>query len=251
MTASRGPAEPRYTCRAPTSSARDDDRLASLGVNVFEGHAAENVRGAHVVVTSTAVRPQNPRSPRPAGTASPSSPREMLAELMRLKYGVAVRAATARPRPPRWSRSPRTARLEPTWWWRRLGVLGSGRGSARASSWWRRRMSRTARSSSSPDLAVVTNIDASTSTPTATSPTSGGLPRLREQGPFYGGRSCVSTTRVQDICRGSSAGGDLRSHSPGERLRRDLELTPTGSHYTATSRAAARASEADRAAPTT
>src|SRR3954464_6684568 len=36
------------------------DRLASLGARIFEGHAAENVAGAQVVVTSTAVKPTNP-----------------------------------------------------------------------------------------------------------------------------------------------------------------------------------------------
>ena len=38
------------------------ERLAGQGARVFEGHAAEHVEGAHVVVCSTAVRADNPRS---------------------------------------------------------------------------------------------------------------------------------------------------------------------------------------------
>jgi len=67
------------------------DRLASLGARVFEGHEAENAGGAHVVVTSTAVRPRNPEVEEARRHGVPVIPRaEMLAELMRLKYGVAV-----------------------------------------------------------------------------------------------------------------------------------------------------------------
>ena len=67
------------------------DRLASLGARVFEGHAAEHAGGAHVVVTSTAVRPDNPEVAEARRHGVPVIPRaEMLAELMRLKYGVAV-----------------------------------------------------------------------------------------------------------------------------------------------------------------
>jgi UDP-N-acetylmuramate--alanine ligase len=67
------------------------DRLAALGARVAEGHAAENVAGAQVVVTSTAVRPDNPEVVEARRAGIPVIPRaEMLAELMRLKYGVAV-----------------------------------------------------------------------------------------------------------------------------------------------------------------
>jgi UDP-N-acetylmuramate--alanine ligase len=65
--------------------------LQALGARVFEGHAADYVRGAHVVVTSTAVRPTNPELAEARRLGVPVIPRaEMLAELMRLKYGVAV-----------------------------------------------------------------------------------------------------------------------------------------------------------------
>ena len=66
-------------------------RLASLGASVFEGHAAGNVAGAEVVVTSSAVAPENPEVVEAHKLHIPVIPRaEMLAELMRLKYGIAV-----------------------------------------------------------------------------------------------------------------------------------------------------------------
>ncbi len=67
------------------------ERLAGLGARVEEGHAALNVQGAHVVVTSTAVKNDNPEVLEARRLGVPVIPRaEMLAELMRLKYGVAV-----------------------------------------------------------------------------------------------------------------------------------------------------------------
>ncbi len=67
------------------------ERLESLGATVFEGHRAENLAEAQVVVTSTAVRPDNPEVVEARRRGLPVIPRaEMLAELMRLKYGVAV-----------------------------------------------------------------------------------------------------------------------------------------------------------------
>jgi UDP-N-acetylmuramate--alanine ligase len=67
------------------------DRLAQLGATVFEGHAAENIAGATVVVTSSAVSPQNPEVQAAHARKIPVIQRaEMLAELMRLKYGIAI-----------------------------------------------------------------------------------------------------------------------------------------------------------------
>ncbi len=66
-------------------------RLAFLGAIIFEGHCAENVSGAEVVVVSSAVRPENPEVAAARAAHIPVIPRaEMLAELMRLKYGIAV-----------------------------------------------------------------------------------------------------------------------------------------------------------------
>jgi UDP-N-acetylmuramate--alanine ligase len=67
------------------------DRLTSRGARIAEGHAAENVGEAHVVVTSTAVRRDNPEVIEARRRGIPVIPRaEMLAELMRLKYGIAI-----------------------------------------------------------------------------------------------------------------------------------------------------------------
>jgi UDP-N-acetylmuramate--alanine ligase len=70
------------------------ERLRRLGANIFEGHLAENVRGAHVVVVSSAVQSSNPEVVEAHKLKIPVIPRaEMLAELMRLKTGIAVAGA--------------------------------------------------------------------------------------------------------------------------------------------------------------
>jgi UDP-N-acetylmuramate--alanine ligase len=67
------------------------DRLEWLGATVYEGHAASQIEGAQVVVTSTAVRADNPEVAEAQRKQVPVIPRaEMLAELMRLKYGIAI-----------------------------------------------------------------------------------------------------------------------------------------------------------------
>jgi UDP-N-acetylmuramate--alanine ligase len=66
-------------------------RLAQLGAMIFEGHAPENVVGAEVVVTSSAIAPDNPEVAAAHQQLIPVIRRaEMLAELMRLKYGIAI-----------------------------------------------------------------------------------------------------------------------------------------------------------------
>ena len=70
------------------------ERLQSLGAAIFEGHQASNADGAHVVVTSSAVQSDNPEVVEARKMKIPVIPRaEMLAELMRLKYGIAVAGA--------------------------------------------------------------------------------------------------------------------------------------------------------------
>jgi UDP-N-acetylmuramate--alanine ligase len=70
------------------------ERLRNLGATIREGHQAENVQGAHVVVISSAVRPENVEVVEAHRLKIPVIPRaEMLAELMRLKYGIAVAGA--------------------------------------------------------------------------------------------------------------------------------------------------------------
>ncbi len=70
------------------------ERLRRLGANIFEGHLAENVHGAHVVVVSSAVHTSNPEVLEAHKLKIPVIPRaEMLAELMRLKTGIAIAGA--------------------------------------------------------------------------------------------------------------------------------------------------------------
>ena len=66
-------------------------RLAGLGAAVFEGHREENIAGAEVVVTSSAIAAENPEVLEAHKLHVPVIQRaEMLAELMRLKYGIAI-----------------------------------------------------------------------------------------------------------------------------------------------------------------
>ena len=70
------------------------ERLASLGARVFEDHAASHARDAQVVVVSSAVAADNPEIQEAHRRQVPVIPRaEMLAELMRMKFNVAVAGA--------------------------------------------------------------------------------------------------------------------------------------------------------------
>ena len=67
------------------------DRLLGLGARIYEGHRAENAAASDVVVTSSAVSPANPEVAEARRRKIPVIQRaEMLAELMRLKFGIAV-----------------------------------------------------------------------------------------------------------------------------------------------------------------
>src|SRR5438477_7672396 len=67
------------------------DHLHGLGATVFEGHTATNIAGAEVVVTSSAINAGNPEVEEARRLHVPVIQRaEMLAELMRLKYGIAI-----------------------------------------------------------------------------------------------------------------------------------------------------------------
>jgi UDP-N-acetylmuramate--alanine ligase len=66
-------------------------RLVGLGATVFEGHVADNIAGAEVIVTSSAIAAENPEVAEAHILHVPVIQRaEMLAELMRLKYGIAI-----------------------------------------------------------------------------------------------------------------------------------------------------------------
>jgi UDP-N-acetylmuramate--alanine ligase len=84
-----------YTVSGSDLKASDiTERLQLLGAKIRVGHAAEHVEGADVVVTSSAVNEQNPEVQATRQAGIPLIPRaEMLAELMRLKYSVAVAGA--------------------------------------------------------------------------------------------------------------------------------------------------------------
>jgi len=67
------------------------ERLAGMGATIFVGHAAANAAACDVVVTSTAVAKDNPEVMEARSRKIPVIQRaEMLAELMRLKYGIAI-----------------------------------------------------------------------------------------------------------------------------------------------------------------
>ena len=67
------------------------DRLKKFGAMIFEGHRAENIHGSEVVVTSSAISKANPEVAEAHALKIPVIQRaEMLAELMRLKYGIAI-----------------------------------------------------------------------------------------------------------------------------------------------------------------
>lgn len=66
-------------------------RLKSLGAAIFTGHREENVSGSQCVVYSSAVKKDNPELKEASARLIPAIPRaEMLAELMRMKYGIAI-----------------------------------------------------------------------------------------------------------------------------------------------------------------
>lgn len=67
------------------------ERLSALGVDVYVGHAAENVESADVVVVSSAIDASNPEIQRAQAKRIPIIRRaQMLAELMRFRYGIAI-----------------------------------------------------------------------------------------------------------------------------------------------------------------
>ena len=76
------------------SLSANTERLEELGCKISTGHAEANIQGADVVVTSSAVDRTNPEVVAAKKCGVPIIPRaEMLAELMRLKYSIAVAGA--------------------------------------------------------------------------------------------------------------------------------------------------------------
>src|SRR5712691_11610977 len=217
------------------------DRLVSLGARFAEGHAALRLRGAHVVVTSTAVKPENPEVVEARRLGIPVIPRaEMLAELMRLKYGVAVAGSHGKT-----TTTSMIAMvldkggLDPTVVvGGRLGVLGSGARLGRGDF-----MVAEADESDrsflklSPTMAVVTNIDREHLD------TYRDLADIQEaflgfvnKVPFYGAAVlCLDDAPVQDILPRVERRVVTYGLSPQAHVSaRDVRLGPLGSTYTAT-----------------
>ncbi len=219
------------------------ERLVAQGARVSEGHAAANVEGAHVVVISTAVRPTNPEVVEARRLAIPVIPRaEMLAELMRLKYGVAVAGSHGK--------TTTTSMvafvldkggLDPTVVvGGRLGVLGSGARLGRGDF-----MVAEADESDrsflklSPTVAVVTNIDREhLDTYRDLADVQEAFLGFVNKVPFYGaGVLCLDDAPIQDILPRVERRVVTYGLSPqAEVSARDVRLKPTGSTYLATAR---------------
>ncbi|MFN8092710.1 MAG: UDP-N-acetylmuramate--L-alanine ligase [Vicinamibacteria bacterium] len=217
------------------------DRLEQHGARVAEGHAAENLGDAHVVVTSTAVRRDNPEVLEARRRGVPVIPRaEMLAELMRLKYGVAIAGSHGKT-----TTTSMVALvldrggLDPTVVvGGRLGVLGSGarlgRGDfmvAEADESDRSFLKLT------PTVAVVTNIDREhLDTYRDLADVQEAFLGFVNKVPFYGVCVlCLDDPPVQDILPRVERRVLTYGLSPQARVSaRDLEIGPTGSTYTAT-----------------
>jgi UDP-N-acetylmuramate--alanine ligase len=217
------------------------DRLVKLGAKVEEGHAALHVQGAHVVVTSTAVRGDNPEVLEARRLGVPVIPRaEMLAELMRLKYGVAVAGSHGKT-----TTTSMVALvldkggLDPTVVvGGRLGVLGSGARLGKGDF-----MVAEADESDrsflklSPTVAVVTNIDKEhLDTYKDLADVQEAFLGFVNKVPFYGAAVlCLDDAPVQDLLprverRVVSYGLTPQAHVSA----RDLAVGPQGSTYTAT-----------------
>jgi UDP-N-acetylmuramate--alanine ligase len=217
------------------------DRLAAMGARVALGHDAAHLKGAHVVVTSTAVRNDNPEVLEARRAGVPVIPRaEMLAELMRLKYGVVVAGSHGKT-----TTTSMVALvldrggLDPTVvLGGRLGVLGSGARLGKGDF-----MVAEADESDrsflklSPTVAVVTNIDREHLDVYRD------LPDLQEafigfvnKVPFYGvAVLCLDDGPVQDILPRVERRVLTYGLSPQAHVSaRELKVGPEGSAYTAT-----------------
>jgi len=217
------------------------DHLAALGARVFEGHDAHHVAGAHVVVTSTAVRRDNPEVLEARRQSVPVIPRaEMLAELMRLKYGVAIAGSHGKT-----TTTSMVALvlarggLDPTVVvGGRIGVLGSGarlgRGEflvAEADESDRSFLKLT------PTVAVVTNIDREhLDAYRDLADIQDAFVGFVNKVPFYGAAVlCLDDPPVQDVLPRVERRVITYGLSPQAQVSaRDLELGPEGASYTAT-----------------
>ena len=219
------------------------DRLVAQGARVAEGHATANVEGAHVVVISTAVRPTNPEVVEARRRGVPVIPRaEMLAELMRLKYGVAVAGSHGKT-----TTTSMIAMildkggLDPTVVvGGRLGVLGSGARLGRGDF-----MVAEADESDrsflklSPTVAIVTNIDREhLDTYKDLADVQEAFLGFVNKVPFYGAAIlCLDDGPIQDILPRVERRVCTYGLSPQAQIAaRDVRLKPAGSTYEAVAR---------------
>jgi UDP-N-acetylmuramate--alanine ligase len=216
------------------------DRLVALGAQFAEGHAAAQVGDAQVVVTSTAVRSENPEVLEARRRGIPVIPRaEMLAELMRLKYGVAVAGSHGKTTTTSMvAMVLDRAGLDPTVVvGGRLNVLGSGarlgRGDfmvAEADESDRSFLKLT------PTVAVVTNIDREhLDTYRDLADVQEAFLGFVNKVPFYGAAVlCLDDGPVQDILPRVERRVVTYGLSPQAHVTaREIELKPLGSTYTA------------------
>jgi UDP-N-acetylmuramate--alanine ligase len=217
------------------------DRLAALGARIAEGHAAEHVGDAHVVVLSAAVSRTNPELVEARRRGIPVIPRaEMLAELMRLKYGIAIAGTHGKTTTTSMlALALDRGGLDPTVVvGGRLGVLGSGARLGRGDF-----MGAEADESDrsflklTPTIAVVTNIDrehldAYRDLADIQDAFVGFLNKV----PFYGACVvCLDDAPVQDVLPRIERRVVSYGLTPQARVSaRELELGPTGSRYAAT-----------------
>jgi UDP-N-acetylmuramate--alanine ligase len=220
--------------------------LEGRGARIFEGHTAANVAGVQVVVISTAVHADNPEVIEARQRGVPVIPRaEMLAELMRMKYGIAVAGSHGKT-----TTTSMVAMVldrggfDPTVVvGGRLGVLGSGARLGKGEF-----MVAEADESDrsflklSPTIAVVTNIDREhLDTYRDLADVQEAFVGFVNKVPFYGAAVlCLDDPPVQDILprverRLVSYGLSPQAHVSA----RDVKLTPTGAHYTAVQRGSA------------
>jgi UDP-N-acetylmuramate--alanine ligase len=125
-------------------------RLQGLGAQVLIGHRAEHIEGADAVVISSAVRPDNPEVLAARARRIPVVPRaEMLAELMRFRFGIAIAGTHGKTTTTSLIASLLAeGGLDPTFViGGRLNSAGSNARWGPASSWWRRRTKATPPSS--------------------------------------------------------------------------------------------------------
>src|SRR5689334_1044050 len=212
--------------------------LEALGGTVRAGHVPENVGDADVVVISSAVKPTNPEVVEARRLGIPVIPRaEMLAELMRLKYGVAVAGSHGKT-----TTTSKVAMildkggLDPTVVvGGRLGVLGSGARLGRGDF-----MVAEADESDrsflklSPTIAIVTNIDREhLDTYKDLADVQEAFLGFLNKVPFYGaGVVCLDDGPIQDILPRVERRVVTYGLSPQAQVSaRDVRLKPTGSTY--------------------